>query len=514
MPSHVCSDYDTRDPNPSLSWFLAQGSGFDSDNDTDDGSRWKRHDIGWAICGGLAVMSTLISFHLIFRHAKNYTKPSEQRHIIRIVAMIPVYSIISFLSYRFYKDAIYFETVRDCYEAFVLYSFFVLLLTYLGDDTLSQRSKMTATDKRQLPFPLSCYFYNPLGDMFLHKMKWGILQYVVIKPTVALLSCVLHYYGLLCPTSYSWHFANVYLTSVNFVSASVSLYCLVLFYMTIHVDIEDHDPFMKFICVKLVVFFCFWQSCLLSTLGSLGVFKPTHGWSVANVELGISALLICTEMVVFAILHVYSFTYVPYVVRGVSTPAIQSLWDGFNPIDLLREVVWACQDITLFLRGQEMRLRDQQHSLQTKLERANTIRATKRQKFLERVRKAQQQLKGATGTGTRPGGSESTSTLNSATGHDPSNGSGDGSGGSSKSGSTTVTVLVNDQDLDHANNANNTNTNDNDNTNGHANDTSSAPSGPSNAPVVVNVPTPATRDPRVALLSQLDVTNYHSVSRT
>lgn len=161
------------------------------------------------------------------------TKPSEQRHIIRIVAMIPVYSIISFLSYRFYKEAIYYETIRDCYEAFVLYSFFILLLTYLGDDTPSQRSKMTATEKRQLPFPLSCYFYNPLGDMFLHKMKWGILQYVVIKPTVALVSCVLHYYELLCPASYSWHFGNVYLTSINFVSASVSLYCLVSWFRVV-----------------------------------------------------------------------------------------------------------------------------------------------------------------------------------------------------------------------------------------------------------------------------------------
>ncbi|KAF9318456.1 hypothetical protein BG003_011187 [Podila horticola] len=359
MSSLVCPDYEDHGSDPSLLWL--------GDGDTDERTGWKRHVIGWAICGFLALISTLISLHLIFRHAKNYTKPSEQRHIIRIVAMIPVYSIISFLSYRFYKEAIYYETIRDCYEAFVLYSFFILLLTYLGDDTPSQRSKMTATEKRQLPFPLSCYFYNPLGDMFLHKMKWGILQYVVIKPTVALVSCVLHYYELLCPASYSWHFGNVYLTSINFVSASVSLYCLVLFYMTINVDIEDH-----------------------------GVFKPTNGWTTADVELGISALLICSEMVVFAVLHVYSFTYVPYIVPGVATNAFKSLWDGFNPIDLVREVLWACEDISLILRGREMRIRDQ-HSLSHKLERANTIRATRRHRFFNKIRNAH--LPGRTGAG-------------------------------------------------------------------------------------------------------------------
>ncbi|KAG0095335.1 hypothetical protein BGZ93_006036 [Podila epicladia] len=341
--------------------------------------------------------------------------------------MIPVYSIISFLSYRFYKEAIYYETIRDCYEAFVLYSFFILLLTYLGDDNMSQRSKMTATEKRQLPFPLSCYFYNPLGDMFLHKMKWGILQYVVVKPTVALVSCVLHYYGLLCPASYSWHFGNVYLTSINFVSASVSLYCLVLFYMTINVDIEDH-----------------------------GVFKPTDGWTTANVELGISALLICSEMVVFAVLHVYSFTYVPYIMPGVTTNALKSLWDGFNPIDLVREILWACEDISLILRGREMRLRDQ-HSLSHKLERANTIRATRRQRFLNKIRNAH--LPGRTGGGARSA-----------------------AGSNSTLGSTNST-------------------------------TPASPDAPADAAVVA-LPTPATQDPRAALLSHLDGgQNYQAVSR-
>lgn len=229
---------------------------------------------------------------------------------------------------------------------------------------------------------------------------------------------------------------------------------------------------MKFLCVKLVVFFCFWQSCLLSVLGSLGkllrlneekrkqnltttpsipqtptgVFKPTNGWTTADVELGISALLICSEMVVFAVLHVYSFTYVPYIVPGVATNAFKSLWDGFNPIDLVREVLWACEDISLILRGREMRIRDQ-HSLSHKLERANTIRATRRHRFFNKIRNAH--LPGRTGAG-----------------------AGSAAGSNSTLGSTAST-------------------------------TPAPTSVPMDSTVVV-VPTPATQDPRAALLSHLD----------
>lgn len=150
-------------------------------------------------------------------------------------------------------------------------------------------------------------------------------------------------------------------------------------------------------------------------------------------------------MVVFAVMHVYSFTYVPYILPGVTTNALKSLWDGFNPIDLVREILWACEDISLILRGQEMRLRDQ-HSLSHKLQRANTIRATKRQRFLNKIRNAH--LPGRAS----PGGSAA--------------------GPNSALGTTASTTPA-----------------------------------PSSAPTdstVVTVPTPATQDPRAALLSHLD----------
>lgn len=132
---------------------------------------------------------------------------------------------------------------------------------------------------------------------------------------------------------------------------------------------------MKFLCVKLVIFFCFWQICLLSLLGNFGVFKPTEYWSVYNIEIGISALAVCVEMVIFAILHVYSFSYTPYV-TGEHTPVSKALRDAFNPMDLLRELGWACKDIYLLIRGKDLPVRD--GHLSGELKRANTIRAQNR----------------------------------------------------------------------------------------------------------------------------------------
>ncbi|KAG0307571.1 hypothetical protein BGZ98_010372 [Dissophora globulifera] len=264
---------------------------------------------------------------------------------MRIVLMIPIYAVISFLSFRFYKEAIYYETIRDCYEAFVIYSFFILLLTFLGDDNSSQRSKITGSDRRKLLYPLNCFYYNPMHENFLYYMKYGILQYVAIKPLCTLAAVVLQYYGLYCETAYSFYFGMIYITIVDFISVSVALYCLVLFYQTINVEIQEH-------CV----------------------FKPEDGWTLLNVELGISSILICAEMMVFATLHVYSFSYRPYVIPGVSTSVTKSLLDGFNPLDMVREIIWACHDTVLLIQGKPMPVRDGHLNLNLKLKLAHTIR--------------------------------------------------------------------------------------------------------------------------------------------
>lgn len=55
-------------------------------------------------------------------------KPSVQRRILAILAMVPIYSITSWLSLVFPSTEVTLSTIRDCYEAYIIYTFMALLI--------------------------------------------------------------------------------------------------------------------------------------------------------------------------------------------------------------------------------------------------------------------------------------------------------------------------------------------------------------------------------------------------
>jgi hypothetical protein len=48
--------------------------------------------------------------------------------------MVPVFSLVSFLSVAFYDTAIYIKPVEDLYEAIALASFFLLLCEFVQEN--------------------------------------------------------------------------------------------------------------------------------------------------------------------------------------------------------------------------------------------------------------------------------------------------------------------------------------------------------------------------------------------
>lgn len=68
---------------------------------------------------GLCSLATQgVAGYNIHRHLSNYTEPRIQRYMIRIILMVPLYSMSSFFSLAFPSTAFYLTTIRSCYEAY------------------------------------------------------------------------------------------------------------------------------------------------------------------------------------------------------------------------------------------------------------------------------------------------------------------------------------------------------------------------------------------------------------
>lgn len=75
--------------------------------------------------------------------------------IIRILLMIPIYSLVAWLSIYYHKQAVYYSVMGDCYEAFTISAFFALMCHYLAPDLHSQKNYFRGIKPKQWVWPLN-----------------------------------------------------------------------------------------------------------------------------------------------------------------------------------------------------------------------------------------------------------------------------------------------------------------------------------------------------------------------
>ncbi|KAJ3795431.1 organic solute transporter Ostalpha-domain-containing protein [Lentinula aff. detonsa] len=295
---------------------------------------FQAHHVGWVVAGFFTMIAIITSAWLINKHLVNYTDKREQRYIIRILFMVPIYAIISMASYLFWNESTPLLLVRDGYESTVLTSFFYLLLNYVSHDSdeqktifikhgLSREYDREALRKGECPkkwiFPLGFIKWKPAdGLLFLQLMKWGVLQYCVIRPITTLAAVLLNYVGLYCEDSWGLGWGHSYITVIVSISVTVAMYCLIQLYVPISKILAPQKPLLKLFSVKAIVFLTFWQATFLSMLSMVGVIKDTTYMTADDINIGIGALLETFEMMLFGFFHIIAFTYKVYKHRNPS----------------------------------------------------------------------------------------------------------------------------------------------------------------------------------------------------
>lgn len=97
------------------------------------------------------------------------------------------------------------------------------------------------------------------GKEFLRRCKFGTLQYCVIRPSTALCAILLDLLGAYDENDLSMHSSNAYLLFVINVSVAYAFYVLADFYYALKDRLQPYEPVGKFLCIKFVIFFAFWQ---------------------------------------------------------------------------------------------------------------------------------------------------------------------------------------------------------------------------------------------------------------
>ncbi|TPX31951.1 hypothetical protein SmJEL517_g04848 [Synchytrium microbalum] len=285
-----------------------------------------------------ATIGSGISLWSMAMHLKNYRRPDLQRAILRIIWMVPIYAIASFtsLSSRYLSD--YIDTIRDVYEAFVIYTFLTLLINYLG----GERAIMSLMETRMRthhmwPFSLCLDPLDVSNPQTFLLIRRGVLQFVLIKPVLALLILLLKISDSYHEGYISWTSAYMWISLIYNMSVCTAMYFLIMFYYICSKDLQPYRPLPKFICIKAIIFFSFWQGLTISFLVALGAIRAKGVYDANNIAVALQDFLICIECVGFALGHWYAFSWKDYTSSRLSSrlPLRHALKDALGVRDIV-----------------------------------------------------------------------------------------------------------------------------------------------------------------------------------
>uniref|UniRef100_A0A7M6DMT9 Uncharacterized protein n=2 Tax=Clytia hemisphaerica TaxID=252671 RepID=A0A7M6DMT9_9CNID len=300
------------------------------------------------LSGFFAWAAILITGHQIALHTRHYTNPDQQKYIVRVLLIVPFYALDSWLSMLFFEKNyyIYFDTIRDCYEAFVIYNFLCLCYEYLGGEMaiLSEiRGKVLKTSY----FTCTCCFSGrQINIAFLRACKKATLQFCFTKPIMAAITLVLVATRNYSDGDFRPDKGYLYITIIYNISYTIALYGLFLFYNATKDLLTPYYPVLKFLTVKFIVFMSFWQGFVLAIIEKCGMITTYHEIEAGTISAGYQNFILCIEMFFAAVMLRFAFPYQVYRVQNHRLIDRDSLKEissnlrrSINPKDILQDTI-------------------------------------------------------------------------------------------------------------------------------------------------------------------------------
>lgn len=265
---------------------------------------------------GLCVIATChVTTQNIMYHFHYWTNKREQTAIFYIVLMVPIFAVDSYVALAempsWEVPVTILDSIKECYEAFVIANFLTLMYSYMGV-SLDPKTPLPDSIKGRVfhhSFPVSLFQPHEVivDRKSLQTLKNFTSQFIFIRPLFSVILCFLEIFEFDVPP-FTWIISVIFNVSVY-----LAIYALLLFYHTFDKELAPHNPLGKFLCIKGVVFFAFWQGLIIKLLAAIGVIHKGHfPYSVEQIEEAMQNFIICFEMLIFSFLFLYAFNAKEY----------------------------------------------------------------------------------------------------------------------------------------------------------------------------------------------------------
>ncbi|KAI9155747.1 Transmembrane protein 184-like protein [Paramyrothecium foliicola] len=162
-------------------------------------------------------------------------------------------------------------------------------------------------------------------------MIWvAVFQFCIVKFLGALAKCITEAADVYCADTRSTQHSRTYIFAIEIVSLVSAMMMLLQFYKQTKEGIAQHRPLFKFIAIKLVVAVFYLQNFIFSQLTTEGgALQPNELISYPSLAVGIPSTLLCFEMMLVAVLHIWAYPVTPYQQNNEpkksTEPRLQSL---------------------------------------------------------------------------------------------------------------------------------------------------------------------------------------------
>ncbi|RVX08578.1 hypothetical protein CK203_014245 [Vitis vinifera] len=237
------------------------------------------------------MLSMHFTVQLVSQHLFYWKNPKEQKAIIIIILMAPIYAVDSFVGLLDFQGSKAFfmllESIKECYEALVIAKFLALLYSYLNI-SISKNIVPDGIKGREIHHSFPMTLFQPrtvrLDHHTLKLLKYWTWQFVVIRP---------------------FHWLFIPLSCFTCVCKGVETT-----QAPDKVHVRQRDCFLLLLAEAI---FNHMQGIVLEILVALGIIRSHHFWlDVEHIQEAIQNVLVCVEMVVFSVLQQYAYHVAPY----------------------------------------------------------------------------------------------------------------------------------------------------------------------------------------------------------